>query len=405
MYLVQKNHIRKRSKEEYQILKYLARLSKNLYNVTLWTLRQYYEKNGTYLNYPQAYHLVKDNENYAQLPSQTAQQTIKTVDRSFKSYFSLLKKKQQGKYNRPAKIPHYLPKDGYFICVFPKDQFKIKGDQIRLSLGMWFRRNMHRKFLNFYIPPNVKGHVIKEIRLIPRYQGRYFEIEFVYLKDLNRPNLMHDRYIGIDLGLGNFATCYSSIGTSFILEGQGFKSYNRWWNKQKAQLQSIYDLQGIKFGKKMAKLLFDRKNKMRNFMAQNVNYLVKHCLEHRIGQIIIGELIAIKQNIHLGKKTNQHFQYITYGLFKQKLRAKCDLYGITYHEVDEAYTSQTCSVCNERKKSNRKHRGLYLCNNCGMILNADSNGARNIVKKVAPHVFDGGSRGVLNTPVRVRLPV
>ena len=146
-------------------------------------------------------------------------------------FFSLVKKKQQGNYHKPVNIPRYLPKESFFTCVFPKDQFKIEGDRIRLSLGLWFQSNMNRNYLHFRIPPNVIGHAIKQLLILPMYNGRYFEMEIVYMKDPIPTDLHNNRYLGIDLGIGNFASCYSSIGASFILEGQGLKSYNRWWNK------------------------------------------------------------------------------------------------------------------------------------------------------------------------------
>lgn len=172
---------------------------------------------------------------------------------------------------------------------------------------------------------------------------------------------------------------------------------------KKARLQSVYDRQGIKMGRKMAWLLRKRKNVINNFMNQAVNYIVKFCLASRIGNIVIGELKDIKQNMNLGKKNNQNFQYIPYGLFKQKLKAKCEYYGINYVEVDEAYTSQTCSRCGDVNRSNRKHRGLYVCRRCGSVLNADVNGAINILKKVAREFERITGSGGVSPPVRIRL--
>ena len=91
MYQTQKNHIRK-DKEIYQTLKILTRLSKNLYNHTLYTILQYYDRYNSFLAYEGAYHLLKYNENYRLLPSQVAQQTMKTLNQAFKSYFQLIKK-------------------------------------------------------------------------------------------------------------------------------------------------------------------------------------------------------------------------------------------------------------------------------------------------------------------------
>ncbi|MFQ6123066.1 MAG: transposase [Candidatus Heimdallarchaeota archaeon] len=69
--------------------------------------------------------------------------------------------------------------------------------------------------------------------------------------DPERSKLGPSKCMAIDLGVNNFATCVSTDGTTFIIERKGLKSYNRWWNKQKARLQAIYAKQGIKIWKKL----------------------------------------------------------------------------------------------------------------------------------------------------------
>lgn len=403
MYLVQKNHLRGLRKHEYHLLRQLTRLSKNLYNQTLFTVRQYYFAYGSFLQYEQAYHLLKDNENYRKLPSQVAQQTMKVVNRAMRAFFGLLRERKKGNYKNPIRLPRYLPKEGFFLCIFPKDMFKVEKKTIRLSLGRYFAKELGIRYLRYKIPPHVRGKLIKEVRILPRYNGVYFEIEYVYSVAPETPELDTSKFLSIDLGINNFATCVATNGTSFIIEGKGLKSYNRWWNKQKARLQAVYDKQGITFGKKMAWYLQKRQNFVHNYMAQAVYRIIQECLTHRIGNLVIGELKAIKHQMSLGKKTNQHFQYIPNSLFKQKLRAKCEFYGITFLEVKEVYTSQTCSNCGVRNRKNRKYRGLYVCDICGMVRNADVNGAINILQ-VASESIRIGSSGRVNRPWRIRLP-
>lgn len=127
----------------------MTRLSKNLYNYTLYNVRQYFFQNNKFLNYETAYHLIKENENYKLLPSQVAQQTMKIVDRSFKSFFRSLQERKKGNYNRPITLPTYLPKNGYFILIFPKDMFKIMDNKIRLSLGRNFKKEYNVQYLEF----------------------------------------------------------------------------------------------------------------------------------------------------------------------------------------------------------------------------------------------------------------
>lgn len=140
-------------------------------------------------------------------------------------------------------------------------------------------------------------------------------------------------------------------------------------------------------------------------MNQAVNYIIKHCLNSQIGTVVIGEIKDIKQEINLGKINNQNFVSIPYQKFKKKLETKCKYYGIEYVEVDESYSSQMCSRCKVIKKSNRRYRGLYVCKECGYVLNADTNGAINILRKVAGEsaIRQITSSGCVNHPVRIRV--
>nr|WP_172967227.1 RNA-guided endonuclease TnpB family protein [Thermococcus sp. 101 C5] len=389
----------------------MTHLSKDLYNLTLYTVKQHYELNGTFLPYAKAYHLVKDSEPYKLLPSQVAQQTMKIVERNFRSFFHVLKERKKGNYNRPVRPPKYLPKNGHFILIFPYQSFRVKEDRIILTLGKNFAEKYGVKHLEIPLPKNVKGHRIKEIRILPRYNALWFEVEYVYEVQQEERDLDRSKYLAIDLGLDNFATCVSTTGTAFIIEGRGLKSFNRWWNKEKAKLQSQYDKQGIKFGRKMAWLLKKRKNVVNDFMNKAVSYIVNYCLENGIGNVVIGELKGVKQNTDLGRRNNQNFHYIPYGLFKQKLKAKCERYGINYIEVDEAYTSKVDALALEPIEKREKYlgkrvkRGLFQ-SSTGVLINADVNGALNILRKVAGDspIGEIAGSGRVNRPVRVRLP-
>ena len=396
-------------KKTYKLLRILAHLSKDLYNLTLYVTRQYYELNDSFLPYAKVYHLVKNSEPYKLLPSQVAQQTMKIVERNYRSFFRLLNERKKGNYNRPIHPPKFLPKDGHFVLIFPYQSFKVK-DRVILTLGRNFARKYGVMHLEIPLPKNVKGHGIKEVRILPKCNALWFEVEYVYEVQPEKKDLDYSKYLSIDLGVDNFATCVSSTGTAFIIEGRWLKSFNRWWNKEKAKLQSQYDRQGVRFGKKMALLLKKRRNVMNNFMNQVANYIIKYCLKNKIGNIVIGELEEAKQRVSLGKVNNQNFQYIPYGLFKQKLKAKCERYGINFIEVDEAYTSKVDALALEPLEKKEKCWGRRICrglyqSSTGVLINADVNGALNILRKVAGDSLVGGiaGSGRVNRPVRVRL--
>ena len=413
MLRVQKNRIRGLPKEEFAIIRSLCHHSKNLYNATLYTVRQYYFLNGTYLKYELAYHYVKDNENYNMLLTASGQQTMKVVDRTMKSFFGILRERKNGNYTSPVHMPRYLDKEGLFVVLFPETGFRIKNDNLYIGLSKKFRETNHveQRNLVFTVPVNVRGKHVKEVRLIPKYDGLYYNLEYVYEEKQQNVELDASKYLSIDLGLDNFATFVDSTGSAIILDGKELKSINQWYNKENARLQSIKDKQGIKgITERHARLLWRRNNKINEGLNKAVSIIVKTCLEKKIGNVVIGELTDIKQGINHGSMNNQKFVQIPYGTLKLKLAAKCEQYGITYTEINEAYTSKTDALAYERVEKHdqylgkRVKRGLFQ-SSTNILLNADVNGALNILRKVsgdAP-VKELLGRGLVNRPQRIRL--
>ena len=101
----------KESNQHYKGLRELLHKSKNLYNVAIYTVRQFYfdavknEIDKKFLSYYATQKLLSHSKNvdYYSLPCDVAQAVLKQVDQNFKSFFTLLKKKQKGKYDKPYK--------------------------------------------------------------------------------------------------------------------------------------------------------------------------------------------------------------------------------------------------------------------------------------------------------------
>lgn len=105
MYLTVKQQIKHLSKENYLSLKGLCHTAKNLTNEAIYNVRQYYFTEGEFLKYEKNYTLLKNSPNYKTLNSNMAQQILKEVDGSFKTFFGLLKLAK--KENMPLKIVNY----------------------------------------------------------------------------------------------------------------------------------------------------------------------------------------------------------------------------------------------------------------------------------------------------------
>ena len=414
MYLTVKQQLKHLSKEEYLSLRELSHTAKNLYNQAVYNIRQYYFQENKYLNYQKNNSLLKSSENYKTLNSNISQQILKEVDGSFKSFFGLLKKKNKGMYNAKVKLPSYLPKNSFTTLVI--GFVRLNEDTLVIPYSNSFKKN-HKK-ISIKIPPILLDKNIKEIRIIPKFNARFFEVQYTYEVQEEQRNLDKTHVLAIDFGINNLATCVTSKGRSFIIDGKKLKSINQWFNKENARLQSIKDKQ--KYGKKQTlrqKYLYSsRNNKVNDYMSKTARKIIKYCLENNIGTLVCGYNETFQRNSNIGKANNQTFVNIPFGKLREKLEYLCKLYGLRFVEQEESYTSkssffdmdilpkfeadtsQTYSFSGKRIK-----RGLYQTSK-DYLLNADVNGALNILRK--SNVVDLEvlySRGVVDTPARIRI--
>ena len=414
MYLTVKQQLKYLSKEEYLSLKELSHTAKNLYNQAVYNIRQFYFQEKKYLSYQNNYAVLKTSGNYKLLNSNISQQILKEVDGSFKSFFGLLKKKNKGIYNAKIKLPSYLPKNSFTTLVI--GFVRLNEDTLVIPYSNSFKKN-HKK-ISIKIPPILLDKKIKEIRIIPKFNARFFEVQYTYEVEEEQRNLDKNHALAIDFGINNLATCVTSKGRSFIIDGKKLKSINQWFNKENARLQSIKDKQ--KYGKKPTlrqKFLYSsRNNKVNDYMSKTARKIINYCLENNIGSLVCGYNETFQRNSNIGKANNQTFINIPFGKLREKLEYLCKLYSLRFVEQEESYTSkssffdmdilpkfeedkpQTYSFLGKRIK-----RGLYQTSK-GYIFNADINGALNILRK--SNVVDLEvlySRGVVDTPARIRI--
>ncbi len=409
MFKTQKNKL-KLTKSQYKFWKDMTRRSKNLFNSTLYQTNQHFELCGGFLSYLSAYHVMKDTLEYKAIGTDPAQQTMKVVERCFRSFFGLLKKKQLGNYNKSVEKPNYLPKQGYFLCIFPQ---RNCTKQFSVVVPKDLQSKYKFKKFTYPIPTNVIGHKVKEVRILPKHKAEYFEIEFVYEVEQEHPELDKNRVLSIDPGVSNFTTCLDSeTGSSFILDGRKMKSINQWYNKERARLQSILSKQGKKSSKRLRAMIAKRERRLNEFLNQYVNFIIQYCLFNKIGKVVIGEGWHAQNGINLGSKNNQNFVMLPFGKFAWKLKAKCELYGIEFRTINEAYTSKCDHLANEpmchhdEYLGKRTKRGLFK-SNTGIVFNADVNGALGIMLKSGSgkSLRTQLSSGVVNTPLRIRLNI
>lgn len=339
MYLTVKQQVKHLSKEDYKTLRDLCHIAKNLANQAIYNVRQYYFAEGEYLNYQKNYVLLKNSDNYRTLNSNMAQQILKEVDGSFKSFFGLLKLAKKGRYSfKDCRLPSYLPKDGYATLVI--GFIRLNGDKLVLPFSQSYKKT--HKAIEIKIPPILADKKIKEIRIIPKANARFFEIQYIYEAECIQRNLNTSNALAIDLGINNLVTAVSNTGESFIIDGRRLKSINQWFNKENARLQGIKDKQnfGSKPTKRQKAIARDRNNRVNDYMSKAARKVIDYCIQNDIGTLVVGYNETFQRNAQIGRVNNQSFVSIPYGKLREKLEYLCELNGITYVKQEESYTSR-----------------------------------------------------------------
>ena len=414
MYLTVKQQVSQFSKEDYRNIKRLSHIAKNLANQAIYNVRQYYFREGKYLNYQKNYVLLKESENYKTLNSNMAQQILKEVDGMFQSFFALLELAKKSKYSfKAVKLPKYLPKDGFTTLII--GFVRLKGNQLTIPYSQSYAKEHKKVTIN--IPPILEGKKVKEIRIIPKSKARFFEIQYTYEVAEEQRELDEQKALAIDFGIDNLTTCVTNEGQTFIIDGRRLKSINQWYNKENSRLQSIKDKQKLKRGTNRQKSITrKRNNRVNDYMSKTARKIINYCLNNKIGVLVCGYNVTFQRNSNIGKVNNQNFVNIPFGKLRDKLQYLCKLYGIKYVEQEESYTSKASfwdkdeiPVYNDDNpkqytfSGKRIHRGMYKTAS-GYTFNADVNGALNILRKSKVVSLTGlYNRGELDTPVRIRV--
>lgn len=349
----------------------LCFLSKNLYNVALYHIRQYYKETGKYLSYNKLTKELSDSNNldYRAMPyAQSAQQVLRQVDNQYKAFYASIKsKKMQGK---KVRLPKYKDKEnGRNILVYTSQCAKV-------SNGVVYLKTKHGK-LSF----NIVTNNIQQVRLIPR--ANHIIVEIIYNKECEAKK-DNNRYASIDLGLDNLCILASNTAQSIIVDGKRLKSINHYYNKTKAKLQSKLP-KNKHTSKRINRLTIKRNRKVKDYMHKASKKIVEYMEANSLNILFVGKNVGWKDSINLGRTNNQNFVSIPYNMLIQMLEYKCKLAGINVVIVNEAYTSK-CSFLDREKISKhdnyagrRVKRGLFISNS-GIMINADVNGSLNIMR-------------------------
>lgn len=408
------------------IMDILCRNSKDLYNKALYEVRQHFFKTSQYLSYADNYKIIKSSANedgelpYYKLPTNASQQTLKSVDNNFKSFFSLLKMKNEGKYNERIHLPRYLDKDGKFKVIFTKIHMRFINNFVRLSLPKYIQKEYRFDSLDFKIPPHIHPDDIQEIHINPI--GKNFEITWIRKNDNELEWLSSNNLMSIDLGVNNFATILTLNENPVIIDGLKAKSANSIFNYKISNLQSKIDIlknekkdySGL--SQKLSNTFKDRNAFIKDFTHKTATYIVELAFQRQVNTIVIGFNKQWKNEVNMGKKNNRVFYGFPHSTLIKYIEYKAKLFGIKVVIQEESYTSKCDSLALEPVQKSlaylgkRVKRGLFQ-SSIGKLINADVNGAINILRKwfeknkqdsysIVNKIL---SKGLVFNPVRFRI--
>jgi len=396
----------------------LCFLSKNLYNYCNYILRQVYLQR--FVNIPEFKDLIKtfkfkdkifykikeydlstklakiNQSDFRALPSKTSQQVIKLLYKNWNCFYKAIKSynsSNKTKFNGEPKIPSYKDKiKGRNVIIFTNQQTKLKNGFVH------FPKQCNLEHIK------TKVAKINQVRIVP--QATCYVIEVVYTKEVKEYELDDKLYLGIDLGLNNLATCVNNVGLQpFIINGKIVKSINQYYNKKKAYFQSLSCNDLFLTTKRIKRLTLKRNNKIEDYFHKTTRFIINYCLKYRIKKIVVGKNDGWKQEISLGKKSNQNFVSVPHNKIIMQLKYKAEEVGIDVIETEESYTSKCSFLDLEEMKhqvqylGKRVYRGMFV-SKLGKKINADVQGAYNIIRKVVPGTFDGqGIEGLVLNPI------
>jgi putative transposase len=303
----------------------------------------------------------------ADVPSQVLQDVVKRVDLAFDHFFRRIQQGQNPGYPR-------------FKSHFRYDSMTFK--QYQNSFAVMPSNKKHKGTLVLAKVGHVKMVLHRPINGTPKTAtvkrtptGKWFVAISVELAEheVQAKRLPPSQEaVGIDVGLKTFA--YLSSG-EVIANPRFFRSEEVALTRAQRRLSKApkgTKQRGRK--RKVVARVHERiKNRRKNFMEQEVCKLLK-----RFGVLAVEALVV--RTLVKNPKLAKSIADASWSMFFARLLDKAEEAGRVVVRVNPAYTSQTCSGCLHRQPMPLSVR-VYECPHCGLIIDRDHNGSKNILEE------------------------
>ncbi len=319
--------------------------------------------------------------------SHSTQATRDEVIQAHKSFMAL-KAKGYTQHQQPS----FRPKNSYSPLRYHNGfGFTLEDDVLTISLGT--KRDDGIKHLDLKLAMRKDITFTKVINVVLTYDKNNGLCAHLVVY-INACQPLGSRTVAVDLGETYLITAVFDDGTALLYKGMFVKSIRRYWQKVRASLKP--PSKGKRKSKRFAQVAHKEEGQIDHMLHMITKHFVMQCYNSSVDTIVVGDVTGIRERIDWGHRLNQRLHAWAYAKIKHMITYKAACLGIKVITVNEAYTSKTCYACGKVSKSQRKGRGWYKCT-CGWQMQADCNGALNILKKYVS--LSNESSGHVASPV------
>ena len=356
-----------------------------LWNVGRWTCSRVWDEIGHIPNHNELTAYLKTHERYDDLHSQSSQRVLQELAEAFNGWYG--KRRNGDTRANPPGYRKHGDEHPRSTVTFKAAGFKLdtQYNRVRLSKGS----NLKEYWSDFVLckyktRPDVDLSTVENVQQVRAvWAGEEWELHFVCKVEIDVTDAPGEKTVGVDLGINNFAALAYEDGHSELYPLNCLKQDDYYFSKRIAQCDNSNSEQATRLNHK-------KSARRTHYFHTLSKHIVQRCVDEEVGTIVVGDLFGIREGEEIseskdwGAHGNLDLHSWAFDRFTDLLEYKAEMEGITVEPVSERDTSKSCSCCGRERKANRVERGLYVCDECGTVANADVNGAENIRQKVSP---------------------
>jgi putative transposase len=365
-----------------------------LWNVGRWTISRVWDEIDYIPEHDELTAYLKSHERYGDLQSQSSQRVLQELTEAFTGWYG--KRRNGDSRANPPGYRKHGDEHPRSTVTFKSKGFKLdtQYNRVRLSKGSNLKEYWSDFILcKYQTRPNVDLSGVENVQQVRAvWTGDEWELHFVCKVEIEVSEAPGEKTVGVDLGINNFAALAYEDGHSELYPLNCLKQDDYYFSKRIARCDDSDSEQANRLNQK-------KSARRTHYFHTLSKHIVGRCVDEGVGRMVVGDLSDVRENKenaeskNWGTHGNLDLRSWAFDRFTDLLEYKAEMEGITVEEVSERDTSKSCSCCDQKRDANRVERGLYVCDECGTVANADVNGAENIREKVSPSLaHDGGDR-------------